>query len=298
MRWDTKSAFRRSNDRSERTEPRPVTSPLGPYGDRVLVTSRSFEEYVAFFDLDDEALGGRILDCAAGASGFAATLAARGGQVTAVDSAYTDAPVLLEQAALARADGDAMIDSNDHRFVWDWYGCHEHRRTLRASALDAFTADFARSPGRYLPGRLAELPFIDGTFDLALCSHLLFTWSDVLDEQWHERALRELLRVATEVRVFPLVLKGTGAPVSFLPALVDALRGEGHTVDVVPVPYEFQVDTHDMLRLRRRRARWPVRSDPHRRRPKRRREDSEGDPRRADRGGPAGPVGRDVHRAH
>lgn len=217
----------------------------------MLVTSRSFGEYVAFFGLDDAALGGRILDCCAGASGFAATLAARGGDVTAVDPAYADVPTLLEHAARARAGGDAMIDRNDHRFVWDWYGSQERRRTLRESALDAFTADFRGSPHRYVSGRLPGLPFGDHSFDLALCSHLLFTWSDVLDEAWHERSLRELLRVAAEVRVFPLVLKGTGAPVAFLPSLIDALRRDGHTADVVPVPYEFQVDAHHMLRLRR-----------------------------------------------
>lgn len=217
----------------------------------MLVTSRSFEEYVAFFGLDDRALDGRILDCCAGASGFAAEVAARGGRVTALDPAYADSPALLEQAAQARAGGDALIDSNDHRFVWEWYGSQERRRTLRESAMDAFSADFEQSPHRYVPGHLPELPLADDTFDLALCSHLLFTWSDVLDQQWHERALRELLRVATEVRVFPLVLKGTGAPVPFLPSLIDALRGDGHTVEVVPVPYEFQVDANHMLRLGR-----------------------------------------------
>lgn len=216
----------------------------------MLVTSRSFEEYAAFFDLDDRVLAGRVLDCCAGASGFAAVLAARGGAVTAVDPAYADRSTVLEQVAGSRAGADAMIDDHDDRFVWDWYGSRDCRRSLRATALDAFAADFERSPSRYLPGELPRLPFPDGAFDLALCSHLLFTWSDVLDEAWHEDALRELLRVAPEVRVFPLVVKGTGDPVAFLPALVDRLRDDGHTVDVVAVPYEFQVGAHHMLRLR------------------------------------------------
>jgi len=69
--------------------------------------------------------------------------------------------------------------------------------------------------------------------------------------------------VATEVRVFPLVVKGTGAPVSFLPPLIDALRGDGHTVKVVPVPYEFQVGAHHMLRFTSTRVRLspPVDAD-------------------------------------
>jgi len=56
----------------------------------------------------------------------------------------------------------------------------ERRRTLRESALDAFSTD-RQSPHRYVPAQLPELPFADNAFDLALCSHLLFTWSDVLD---------------------------------------------------------------------------------------------------------------------
>lgn len=216
----------------------------------MLVTSRSYEEYVAFFGLDEQSLAGRVLDCCAGASGFAAELATRVGEVTAVDPAYADATVLLQQAARARRDGEAIIDCNDGRFVWGWYGSQERRRVLREAALDAFSADFHRSPQRYVAGALPHLPFATGAFDLALCSHLLFTWSDVLDERWHERALLELLRVATEVRVFPVVLKGTGAPVPFLPSLVERLRGAGHVVETVEVPYEFQVGARHVLRVR------------------------------------------------
>jgi hypothetical protein len=54
-----------------------------------------------------------------------------------------------------------------------------------------------------------DLPFRDDVFELALCSHLLFTWSDAFDEEWHRQALADLLRVAREVRVFPLVVQGT-----------------------------------------------------------------------------------------
>lgn len=217
----------------------------------MLVTSRSFTEYVAFFDLDEQSLTGRVLDCCAGASGFAVELAARGGEVTAVDPAYADATLLLEEAARARSGGDAIIDDNDGRFVWAWYGSQERRRALRESALDAFSDDFRRSPRRYAAAALPDLPFPAGAFDLALSSHLLFTWSDVLDERWHERALRELLRVATEVRVFPLVVKGTGAPVLFLPSLMERLRGDGYLVETVGVPYEFQVGARHMLKVRR-----------------------------------------------
>ena len=66
---------------------------------------------------------------------------------------------------------------------------------------------------------------------------------------WHEAALREMARVATEVRVFPLVQQGAGEPVGYLPELLKEL--EGVTAEIRKVPYEFQVGADEMLVLSR-----------------------------------------------
>src|SRR5206468_10656224 len=72
-------------------------------GAAVLVTSRSFEEYVAMFALDEAQLPGlRVLDCCAGASTFVAAARARGCQAVAVDPVYAVAGAELAQRA---ADG-------------------------------------------------------------------------------------------------------------------------------------------------------------------------------------------------
>ena len=219
----------------------------------MLVTSRSFEEYEAFFGLTADDLAGAVLDCSAGASGFAAVANARGGRVTAVDPAYGQpAEQLLAEVAASLARGAAMVTGNDDRFTWSWYGSRARREVLRRDALAAFTTDLRERPRTYVAAALPDLPFADEAFDLALCSHLLFTWSDVFDEEWHERALIELLRVAREVRVFPMVLQATGEPVYFLPRLLDRLRDRGHRVDVAPVAYEFQRGADQMLVLQRR----------------------------------------------
>jgi SAM-dependent methyltransferase len=218
----------------------------------VLVTSRSFEEYAAFFALSRGDLRARLLDCSAGASGFAAAAGATGADVTAVDPIYAEPRERLRAAAeAAQRDGAAIIDAHDDRFTWRWYGSPERRSALRAAGLAAFADDLERHPERYVPGALPDLPFEDGAFDLALCSHLLFTWSDRFDEAWHEAALRELLRVASEVRVFPLVRQGTGDPVPFLEPLLARIREGGVDAVVERVPYEFQVGADRMLRLRR-----------------------------------------------
>lgn len=213
----------------------------------VLVTSRSFEEYVAFFALSPDDLRREILDCGGGASGFAAQ---SGAAVTVVDPLLADPVALQEAAEAGTADGAAIIERHGDRFVWDWYGAPERRRQLRDAARAAFLLDLTAHPERYVAGSLPHLPFADRSFDLALCSHLLFTWSDVFDEAWHEAALRELARVAGEVRVFPLVVQGTGDPVGFLPGLLDRLRADGWRADVLRVPYRFQRAGDEMLLLR------------------------------------------------
>ena len=58
-----------------------------------------------------------------------------------------------------------------------------------------------------------SLPFADGSFDLALCSHLLFLYSAQFDEAFHRASIREMCRVAAEVRIFPLLaLDGSRSP--------------------------------------------------------------------------------------
>jgi hypothetical protein len=216
----------------------------------VLVTSRSFAEYVAFFALDPDRLPRRVLDCSAGTSGFVAGARAHGSDAVAVDPAYRQSlDDLAETGRAGGVGGASMVADHRDRFTFDWYGSPERHRELRATALERFVADRRRHPEHYLAGELPHLPFADRSFDLALCSHLLFTWANVFDLAWHEAALREMARVATEVRVFPLVHQGSGEPVAFLGALRERLTGLD--TRVVTVPYTFQVGADEMLLVTR-----------------------------------------------
>jgi hypothetical protein len=218
-------------------------------GGAVLVTSRSFDEYAAFFALEPDELAGRtVLDCSAGAASFVAGARRRGLRALAVDPAYAlEREVFADAARTSLTDGNAIASRYADRFTWAWYGSVEARDRMRQRALAEFLLDRAAAPQHYVPAALPRLPFRAGAFDLALCSHLLFTWADQLGLDWHLAALRELTRVAGEVRVFPTVMQGAGAPVPFWDDLLATLQADRLRVQVCRVPYEFQVGADTML---------------------------------------------------
>lgn len=214
----------------------------------MLVTSRSFDEYVAMFDLDPAALPARILDCSGGVAGFAAEAGRRSARAVAVDPAYAlarDDLARLGSDDLAR--GNAIADQYPDRFTFEWYGGPERRLTLRKAALAQFLMDRTTTPGRYVAGQLPQLPFRSSSFDVAVCSHLLFTWADQLGLDWHRAALVELARVATQVRVFPTVMQGPGERVPFWDQLMADLADAGLRTQRRQVPYEFQRSANTML---------------------------------------------------
>ena len=200
------------------------------------------------FDLDPADLPAVVLDCSGGTAGFVAEARRRRSLAVAVDPAYA-----LPRDELARlggedlARGSAIADQHPDRFTFAWYGEPERRLTMRKTSLAQFLMDLATHRAGYVAGQLPQLPFRDASFDLAVCSHLLFTWADQLGRDWHRAAIVELARVATEVRVFPTVMQGPGDPVPFWNELMSDLADAGLRIDRRTVPYEFQRGANTML---------------------------------------------------
>ena len=118
--------------------------------------------------------------------------------------------------------------------------------------MDAFLADYddGRRERRYVNAALPSLPFADGAFDKALCSHFLFLYSQQFTLDFHIAAIQELRRVAREVRVFPLLALG-GQPSAYVGPTVEELRRGGDRVSIEVVPYEFQRGGNQMMRVMR-----------------------------------------------
>ena len=81
-----------------------------------------------------------------------------------------------------------------------------------------------------------------------LSAHLLFFYSANRDFAFHLDAVRELLRIGTEVRIFPIVDVNSN-PSLFLSPVIDELEKDGVICTVEHVLYHFQKTGNQMLRL-------------------------------------------------
>lgn len=218
----------------------------------IIVTARPFDEYRAMFDLSDaDLLAGPVLDCPAGASGFAAGASAMGADVIAVDPEYAgDHAELVARARRDTEYGNRYVVGNPDTYAWGFFRDEADHLSRRMAAVDAFEHDIRSHPRRYVAASLPRLPFDDARFRLVLSSHLLFVYPDHFGYADHLRFAGELARVASgEARIFPLV-DTTTAPWPHLDRLRADLEAAGTRTDVRRVDYEFIRGGDEMLVLR------------------------------------------------
>jgi len=222
--------------------------------EQVVPWGRSFEEYVAMFALNGADLRKRILGCSDGPASFNVTLTGRGGSVVSADPLYRfgteEISCRIEETSQTVLE---QLRRNADAYVWMQIRSVEELGEVRMRAMRDFLSDFEKGLGqeRYLSAELPQLPFPDGAFDLALCSHFLFLYSEHFDSAFHIQSLRELCRMAGEVRVFPIVeLDSTRS--RHLDAVLSELATDGYLLEIEKVPYEFQRGGNEMLRLERR----------------------------------------------
>jgi SAM-dependent methyltransferase len=222
--------------------------------DSVVPWGRSLDEYVRMFDLTPGDLGSRILDCAAGPASFNAEMHRRGRRVVSCDPIYefsaSEIAMRIEETAPKILEATRRTLEN---FVWTEFESLERLGERRRAAMRQFLDDLPAGlgEGRYRVAELPTLPFADGEFDLALCSHFLFTYSNVLPLEFHRDAIREMCRVDAEARIFPLVEQFGAGHSPHVAAVVAELSAEGYRCEVKRVPYEFQRGGNEMLRVRR-----------------------------------------------
>ncbi|WP_026098277.1 hypothetical protein [Kamptonema formosum] len=219
--------------------------------EKVVPWGRCMDEYIRMFDLTPADLQLSVLDCAGGPASFNAEMTRQGYKAISCDPIYQftahQIAQRIEESYSAVIGG---VYNNINCYVWQEIQSPENLGRVRMAAMRQFLEDLpvGVQEGRYVTGELPVLPFNTGMFDLALCSHFLFTYSDHLSQEFHLDAILEMCRVAREVRIFPL-LKISGEVSPWLQPVMGELAARGYGVERVPVPYEFQKGGNQMLRV-------------------------------------------------
>jgi len=221
--------------------------------DEVFPWGRSYDEYRRMFALTDAELDLKIIACADGPAAFNAVMHRRGKRVISCDPLYAFSSDEIRKRIAATHDLMVQRARQDaHRFVWDVIRSPEEMGQVRMQAMQEFLADYdvGTRDGRYVNQALPQLGFANGSFDLALCSHFLFLYSEEFSLDYHLASIQEMCRVAREVRIFPL-LDMQGRHSQHRDPVTTELPRIGFTVSIERVPYEFQCGGNEMMRVRR-----------------------------------------------
>jgi hypothetical protein len=222
----------------------------------VVPWGRSLDEYRRLFALSETDLKERLLGCGDGPASFNAELAALGGtqRLVSLDPLYAfTGPEIASRVEQTYETIISNVKRYPDRYVWTYFRDPDALGAARLNAMKIFLNDYeaGRSEGRYLVAALPKLPFNDGEFDLCLCSHLLFLYSAQLSADFHLASMLEMLRVAQEVRVFPL-LDLDLQPSAHLDPITAELRSADFHSEIVNVSYVFQKGGGQMLRVTRK----------------------------------------------
>jgi hypothetical protein len=221
--------------------------------EEVVPWGRSLAEYQSMFNLSATDLNAKILGCGDGPASFNAEMTELGYSVVSIDPIYQFSAEQIEQRVRATYEPViSQVKQNPDRYIWQNFRDADELGKARLVAMEKFLSDYesGKIAGRYLDQSLPNLEFADDQFDLCLCSHLLFLYSEQLSLDFHVAAIHELLRIAPEVRIFPL-LQLDCKPSPYLELVTEELANKGCNFQVKSVAYEFQKGGNKMLSIRR-----------------------------------------------
>ena len=231
---------------------------------RVIFFGRSLKEYRQMFDIDPaQWVGKKVLDVASGPASFAAEARGLGIDTMACDPRYGgNRDQLYEQAREDIAIGLERMKIQNTYCARKTPEEEMAYRREKVKAMAAFAGDYSEmdATDRYIEASLPRLPFDSKSFDLVLCAHLLFVYSDLdtggclesspFDYEFHLRSILEMLRVSRgEVRIYPI--SGVNqAEHPYLPRILGYLRGLNVETEIVPVEFKDIAGADRMLRIK------------------------------------------------
>lgn len=219
--------------------------------EEIVPWGRNLAEYRQMFNLSDGDLCQRILGCGDGPASFNAQMTQLGHQVTSIDPLYAFSPEEIRQRFEDTYPTIIyQLQKQSSRYVWQNFRDPEDLGRVRRETMELFLEDYPQGKlaGRYIARSLPQTRFGDREFNLCLCSHLLFLYSDLLSLDMHIASIDELLRVGSQVRIFPLVtLDGEISP--YVEPILHRFHQLGYQVKISTVAYEFQRGGNQMLTI-------------------------------------------------
>ncbi len=203
---------------------------------------RSLDEYKHMFSLSPEDIDRKILSVADGSASVNAEMFQLGKNYFSVDPLYRfSAEDIEQQFHQVATNVFRQVEQSPADWVWTYHRDLEALQQTRPRVMQTFVADLPLGikTGRYRAGELPQLDFADRTFDLILCSHFLFLYSEHFSYEFHRDSVIEMLRVADEVRIFPLLTLNLEVS-PYLAALQEEFRDFPWQIKVEKVPYEFK----------------------------------------------------------
>ena len=218
---------------------------------KLVLWGHHVDEYKEMFALSQADLTGRILEFGSGASAVNAELRDKAVEIISCDPLFVlDKATLTTNVSLVFEDMVARIHNEPDKFDFSRYGSFDAFIDYRRQGIAEFFRDYdkGKAQKRYLPATDYQLPFKDFEFDFVLSSHYLFADLDDQDVNFHVDVIRELARVAKEVRIFPLIDRN-GQTSPFLGPVLLGLQQDDFGIEVREVSYHLQAKGNAMLRV-------------------------------------------------
>lgn len=215
--------------------------------EEVVPWGRNFNEYCRMFHLTRTDLKKKILGCGDGPASFNAACNSMGGNIISIDPLYALSKEQIKNRIHTTFDKViSQTRQNQDKFCWNKIKSVDELGAIRMDAMRLFLENYdkGKNKGKYIAGSLPELCFADNSFDIALSSHFLFLYSENLSYKFHYDSITEMLRISSEVRLFPL-LDVNSKKSEYVNRILDDFKS--FRINIQLVDYEFQKGGNEMM---------------------------------------------------
>lgn len=218
---------------------------------KLVLWGHNAEDFREMFDLTQDDLNSKILEFGCGPSAVNAQQKTKNHEVISCDPLFVlDKDTLSTKTSLIFAEMAEEVRAEERYFDFSRTEGLDNLLQIRKQGMVEFFADYeqGKKEGRYIGLSDYQLPFADFSFDLALSAHYLFADLDDQNIEFHLQLIRELARVAKEVRIFPLIDREEKTSDCLGPVLL-GLQHDNYGVEVREVPFHLHKSGNAMLRV-------------------------------------------------